>query len=61
MPSKEEMKERLDKIFSLVGDVDPLKNVEMKDLSKWILEVDLILDEIHGLSWFFEDEKNVKL
>lgn len=55
MPSQEEMKERLEKIFNLVDSVDPLKNVEIKDLSKWILEVDLILDEIHGLSWFLED------
>lgn len=55
MLSKEEMKERLDKIFDLVEGIDPLKNVEMKDLSKWAVDVDGILDEIHGLSWFPED------
>ena len=56
MIGRDELKERLDQIFSCVDDVEDLKRVGIKDFSTWAIKVDKVLDKIHELSWVDEDD-----
>ena len=56
MLSRDELKERLEKIFNLVDRIEGLKRIEIKDLSTWAIDVDEVLDKIHDLSWFDDSE-----